>query len=235
MLRKLRAIRHRERTLIDLYFSPTPNGMKIRLFVEETGLAHRIMPMRLSAGDQFSPAFAAISPNAKMPAIVDHAPADGGEPYAVFESGAILWYLAEKSGQLLPAGRDRHTVMQWLFWQMAGLGPMAGQAGYFRVYASEPVPFAIERYTREVRRLYGVLDRRLAGREFIAGAYSIADIACYPWIVPHQGHGQVLAEFPHLARWFAAIGQRPATQRAYAGVEDVYARGGAPVAASPAA
>lgn len=239
MVAKLKPIRHRESTLIDLYFSPTPNGMKIRLFLEETGLAHRIVPMRLSAGDQFRPEFVAISPNAKMPAIVDHAPADGGEPYPVFESGAILWYLAEKTGRLLPEpgeGRDRHTVMQWLFWQMAGLGPMAGQAGYFRVYANEPVPFAIERYTRELRRLYGVLDRRLAGREFIAGsAYSIADIACYPWIVPHQGHGQALAEFPQLARWFAAVGERPATRRAYAGVDDVYARRGTAVATASAA
>jgi len=224
-----------ELPVIDLYFSPTPNGLKIRLFLEETGLAHRIVPMRLSAGDQFAPAFVAISPNGKMPAIVDHAPADGGEPLAVFESGAILWYLAEKSGQLLPTGRDRLTAMQWLFWQMAGLGPMAGQAGYFRVYASEPVPFAIERYTRESRRLYGVLDRRLAGRDFIAGdAYSIADIACYPWVVPHRGHGQDLAEFPDLARWFAAVADRPATRRAYDGVGDVYARRGTPVAAAPA-
>jgi len=222
--------------VIDLYFSPTPNGLKIRLFLEETGLTHRIVPMRLSAGDQFAPAFVAISPNSKMPAIVDHAPADGGEPLAVFESGAILWYLAEKTGQLLPAGRDRLTVMQWLFWQMAGLGPMAGQAGYFRVYASEPVPFAIERYSREARRLYGVLDRRLAGRDFVAGdAYSIADIACYPWVVPHRAHGQDLAEFPALACWFAAVAGRPATRRAYDGVEDVYARRGTPVAAAPAA
>jgi len=224
-----------ELPVIDLYFSPTPNGLKIRLFLEETRLAHRIVPMRLSAGDQFAPAFVAISPNGKMPAIVDHAPADGGEPLAVFESGAILWYLAEKSGQLLPAGRDRLTAMQWLFWQMAGLGPMAGQAGYFRVYASEAVPFAIERYTRETRRLYGVLDRRLAGRDFIAGAaYSIADIACYPWVVPYRGHGQDLAEFPDLARWFAAVADRPATRRAYDGVGDVYARRGTPVAPAPA-
>ncbi|HJV68649.1 glutathione binding-like protein [Ideonella sp.] len=222
--------------MIDLYFSPTPNGLKIRLFLEETGLAHRIVPMRLSAGDQFAPAFVAISPNSKMPAIVDHAPADGGEPLAVFESGAILWYLAEKTGRLLPAGRDRLGVMQWLFWQMAGLGPMAGQAGYFRVYASEPVPFAVERYTRELRRLYGVLDRRLAGRDHIVGdAYSIADIACYPWVVPHRGHGQDLAEFPALARWFAMVAERPATRRAYDGVEDVYAQRGTPVAAAPAA
>ncbi|OJX16706.1 MAG: thiol:disulfide oxidoreductase [Devosia sp. 67-54] len=218
--------------MIDVYFSPTPNGQKIRLLLEETGLPHRIVPVRLSAGEQFAPEFVAISPNAKIPAIVDHAPADGGAPQTVFESGAILLYLAEKSGRLLPDDpRDRLEMLQWLFWQTSGLGPTAGQAGYFRVYASEPDAFAIERYTREVRRLYGVLDRRLAKRAFIAGQdYSIADIACYPWIVPHAGHGQDLAEFPDLARWFQAVSQRPATRRTYAGVEDVYARPGAAVA-----
>lgn len=218
--------------MIDLYFSPTPNGLKIKLFLEETGLPHRIVPVRLSAGEQFAPEFVAISPNAKIPAIVDHSPADGDSPQTLFESGAILFYLAEKTGRLLPRGaRDRLDTLQWLFWQMAGLGPMAGQAGYFRVYASEPHPFAIDRYTHEVQRLYGVLDRRLADRPFIAGGdYSIADIACYPWIVPHAGHGQHLAAFPNLARWFRGISGRPATRRAYAGVEDVYARRGTPVA-----
>jgi GST-like protein len=212
--------------MIDLYFSPTPNGLKIRLFLEETGLPYRIVPVRLSAGEQFEPAFLAISPNNKIPAIVDHAPVGGGEPLPVFESGAILMYLAEKSGRLLPAGgRDRLDAMQWLFWQVSGLGPMAGQAGYFRVYASAPVHEAIERYTRELSRLYGVLDRRLEGREWIAGdAYSIADIACCPWIVPHAAHGQDLAAYPNLRRWFGAISARPATLRTYAGVEDVYAR-----------
>lgn len=212
--------------MIDLYFSPTPNGLKIRLFLEETGLAHRIVPVHLSAGEQFVPAFAAISPNNKIPAIVDHAPCDGTAPLPIFESGAILLYLAEKTGQLLSADpRARMETLQWLFWQVGGLGPIAGQVGYFSVYAAERVPYAIERYTRELRRLYGVLDRRLRGRDWLAGeACSIADIACYPWVVPHRAHGQDLDDFPHLRRWFEIIAARPATQRAYAGVEDVYAR-----------
>ncbi|NUS37809.1 MAG: thiol:disulfide oxidoreductase [Lysobacter sp.] len=212
--------------MLDVYDSPTPNGLKIRLFLEETGLPFRRIPVRLSAGEQFAPEFLAISPNGKIPAIVDHAPADDGPPLAVFESGAILLYLARKHGVLLPeAPRAREEATQWLFWQMAGLGPMAGQAGYFRVFASQPVPFAVERYTRELARLYGVLDRRLDGRAWIAGdGYSIADIACYPWIVPHAPHGQALADFPHLARWFGRVAERPATQRAYEGIEDVYAR-----------
>lgn len=211
--------------MLDVYFSPTPNGLKIKLFLEETGLPHRIVPVRLSAGEQFDPGFLAISPNNKIPAIVDHAPADGGGPLPVFESGAILLYLAGKSEQLLPdAGRARMEAMQWLFWQVAGLGPMAGQAGHFRVHAPQPVPYARDRYTRELHRLYGVLDRRLQGRGWLAGdAYSIADIACYPWVVPHRGLGQDLGDFPHLARWFESIAQRPATQRAYRDVEDVYA------------
>ncbi|WNL45886.1 glutathione S-transferase N-terminal domain-containing protein [Dyella sp. BiH032] len=210
--------------MIDLYFAATPNGLKARLFLEEAGLAYRIVPVSLSKGEQFKPEFLAISPNNKIPAIVDHAPADGGAPLALFESGAILLYLAEKTGRLIPADvRGRTEVTQWLFWQMAGLGPMAGQIGHFNVYAPEKVPYAIERYTREVRRLYGVLDRRLEGREFIAGAFSIADIACYPWIVPHEAHGQDLAEFPQLSRWFQAMAARPATLRTYEGVENAYA------------
>jgi GST-like protein len=218
--------------MIDLYFSPTPNGLKIRLFLEEAGLAYRLHPVRLTAGEQFAADFVAISPNAKIPAIVDSAPPDQTGPLPVFESGAILLHLAETSGKLLSTdARERMETLQWLFWQTSGLGPMAGQAGYFRVYAPTPVPVAIERYTRELRRLYGVLDRRLEGRDYIAGnAYSIADVACYPWIVPHAGHGQVLADFPNLARWFHAIAARPATQRIYAPVEDVYAVRGQPVA-----
>lgn len=217
--------------MIDLHFSPTPNGLKVRLFLEEAGLPYRLLPVSLSGGEQFRPAFLAISPNGKIPAIVDHDPAGGGAPLALFESGAILQYLAEKSGRLLAAEpRRRAEILQWLFWQMAGLGPMAGQAGYFRVYAPQPVPFAVERYTRETTRLYGVLERRLDGRAFIAGDYSIADIACYPWIVPHAAHGQDLVAHPNLARWFAAIAARPATRRTYAGVEDVYARPGRAVA-----
>jgi len=222
--------------VIDLYYAATPNGLKVRLYLEEAGLAYRLVPVSLGVGEQFAPSFLAISPNNKIPAIVDRAPSDGGEPQALMESGAILWYLATKTGRLLPAEpRAQAQVLQWLFWQMAGLGPMAGQAGYFRVYAPEVVPFAIERYTKETRRLYGVLDARLADRPYIAGTYSIADIACYPWIVPHAGHGQALADHPHLARWFAAIGNRPAVRRTYEGVEDVYTRRSRPVASQPAA
>ncbi|HEY3178967.1 MAG TPA: glutathione S-transferase N-terminal domain-containing protein [Casimicrobiaceae bacterium] len=217
--------------MIDLYFAATPNGLKVKLFLEEVGLAYRVVPVSLSKGQQFRPEFVAISPNSKIPAIVDHAPKEGGAPLRVFESGAILLYLADKTGRLIPRDpRHRAEVLQWLFWQMAGLGPMAGQIGYFNVYAPERVPFAIQRYTRETRRLYGVLDQRLVDREFIAGDYSIADVACYPWIVPHRGHGQNLAEFPNLSRWFEAMRARPAVQRTYAGVEDVYARPGRQVA-----
>jgi GST-like protein len=209
--------------MLDLYFAATPNGLKIKLFLEETGLPYRIVPLSLSKGEQFRPEYLAISPNNKMPAIVDHAPVDGGGPMSIFESAAILLYLAQKSGQLLPTElRPRLEVTQWLIWQVAGLGPMAGQAGFFNVYASEKIPFAIERYIRETSRLYGVLDRRLAGREFIVDEFSIADIACYPWIVPHQAHGQDLAAFPNVQRWFESIRTRPATQRTYESVEDNY-------------
>jgi GST-like protein len=202
--------------MIDLYYWTTPNGHKITMFLEETGLAYRIVPVDIGSGAQFEPAFLAISPNNRIPAIVDHAPADGGASLSVFESGAILVYLAEKSGRLLPQQlRGRVEVMQWLFWQMAGLGPMAGQNHHFSRYAPEKIAYAIERYVRETRRLYAVLDRRLADRPFIAGEYSIADIAAYPWIVPHERQGQKLEDFPHLRRWFDTIRERPATVRAY--------------------
>jgi len=202
--------------MIDLYYWTTPNGHKITMFLEETGLAYRIVPVDIGSGAQFEPAFLAISPNNRIPAIVDHAPTDGGAPLSVFESGAILVYLAEKSGRLLPQQlRGRVEVMQWLFWQMAGLGPMAGQNHHFSRYAPEKIAYAIERYVRETRRLYAVLDRRLADRPFIAGEYSIADIAAYPWIVPHERQGQKLEDFPHLRRWFDTIRERPATVRAY--------------------
>jgi GST-like protein len=216
--------------MIDLYFSPTPNGLKAQLAFEELGVPYRLVPVSLSRGEQFAPEFVAISPSAKIPAIVDR---DAGD-VAVFESGAILLHLAQQSGRGLPADdRARGEALQWLFWQVSALGPMAGQAGYFRVYAPHEDAFAIGRYTRELQRLYGVLDRRLQGRDFIAGdALSIADIACYPWIVPHAAHGQDLAAFPDLSRWFHAIARRPATRRVYAGVEDVYAVRGAPVAAT---
>lgn len=209
--------------MIDLYFSPTPNGLKLKLFFAETHLPHRLVPVSLSKGEQFAPEFLAVSPNNKIPALVDHAPPDGGAPVAMFESGAMLLYLADKAGRLVPASaRGRNTVVQWLFWQVGGLGPMAGQIGHFNVYAPERVPYAVDRYTRETNRLYGVLDRRLADHEFIADDYSIADIACYPWVVPHRAFGQNLAHFPNLARWFDTIAARPATVRTYDGVEDVY-------------
>ncbi len=217
--------------MIDLHYAPTPNGLKVKLFLEETGLPYRLLPVSLSGGEQFAPDFLAISPNNKIPAIVDHAPADGGAPVAMFESGAILLYLAEKTGRFLPADlRARAEVTQWLFWQMAGLGPMAGQNGFFNVYAQEKVPYAMERYIKETARLYGVLNRRLEGRDFIAGEYSIADIACYPWIVPHAAHGQDLGAFPNVRRWFEAISSRAAVVRTYDGVADVYTRPGKPVA-----
>jgi GST-like protein len=210
--------------MIELYFSSTPNGLKLKLFLEEGGLQYRLVPVSLSKGEQFKPEFLAISPNGKIPAIVDQAPKDGGAPIAMFESGAIMLYLADKIGRLIPSDvRGRNEVLQWLFWQVSALGPMAGQAGHFKIYASEPVPYALDRYTREVRRLYGVLDQRLQNREFVAGEFSIADIACYPWIVPHRSHGQNLDEFPNLKRWFGKIAARPATIRTYAGIEDAYA------------
>jgi len=202
--------------MIDLYYWTTPNGHKITIFLEESGLPYSIKPVNISIGEQFTPEFLKISPNNRIPAIVDHGPGDGKGPLSVFESGAILQYLAAKTGEFLPADpRGRSDVMQWLFWQMAGLGPMAGQNGHFKNYAPEKIPYAIDRYVKETERLYGVFDERLAGRDFIAGEYSIADIACYPWIVPHERHGQHLDEFPNLKRWFRAIGQRPAVQRAY--------------------
>ncbi|HYM28811.1 MAG TPA: glutathione binding-like protein [Steroidobacteraceae bacterium] len=202
--------------MIDLYYWTTPNGHKITMFLEETGLPYRIVPVNIGTGAQFEPQFLAISPNNRIPAIVDREPPGGGAPLSVFESGAILLYLAEKTGRLLPAGlRGRMEALQWLFWQVAGLGPMAGQNHHFARYAPEKIPYAIERYVKETNRLYGVLNKRLAGRDFLAGEYSIADIACYPWTVSHEAQGQRLADFPRLQRWFEAIRDRPATRRAY--------------------
>jgi GST-like protein len=202
--------------MIDLYYWPTPNGHKITLFLEETGLPYTIKPVNIGAGEQFKPDFLKISPNNRMPAIVDHEPAEAGPPVSIFESGAILLYLAEKTGKFLPKGlRGRFDALQWLFWQIGGLGPMAGQNHHFGQYAPEKIPYAIDRYVNETGRLYAVLDRRLTDREFIAGTYSIADMACYPWIVPYERQGQKLEDFPNLKRWFEAIRERPATQRAY--------------------
>jgi GST-like protein len=202
--------------MIDLYYWPTPNGHKITIFLEEAGLEYRIIPVNIGKGEQFQPDFLKISPNNRMPAIVDRSPAEGGEPISVFESGAILLYLAEKTGKFLARDlRTRFTTLEWLFWQMGGLGPMAGQNHHFSSYAPEKIPYAIDRYTRETNRLYGVLNRRLEGREYIAGEYSIADMACYPWIVPHEIQGQKLEDFPNLRRWFEAIKSRPAVISAY--------------------
>ncbi|HEX7953144.1 MAG TPA: glutathione binding-like protein [Burkholderiales bacterium] len=202
--------------MIDLYYWPTPNGHKITMFLEETATPYRILPVNIGAGEQFQPDFLKIAPNNRMPAIVDTAPADGGTPVSIFESGAILVYLAEKTGQFLPADlRGRFETLQWLFWQMGGLGPMAGQNHHFVQYAPEKLPYAIERYVNETARLYAVLDRRLADREFVAGAYSIADMAAYPWIVPHTRQQQNLDDFPNLKRWFESIRARPAVMRAY--------------------
>ena len=204
--------------MIELHYWPTPNGHKITMFLQEAGVPYRIVPVNINQGDQFKPEFLRISPNNRMPAIVDHAPADGGEPVSVFESGAILQYLGEKTGQLLPQDlRTRKTVLEWLFWQVGGLGPMAGQNHHFNQYAPEKIPYAIDRYVKETNRLYGVLDRRLEGRAFIAGdAYTIADIASYPWIVHYARQQQRLEDFPNIKRWFDSIAARPATQRAYA-------------------
>lgn len=205
--------------MIDLYFWATPNGLKLKLFLEEAELAHRVIPVNIGRGEQFKSEFLAVSPNNKIPALVDHAPPGGGAPLSLFESGAMLLYLAEKTGRFIPADiRGRAEVLQWLFWQVGGLGPMAGQNGHFRTHAPEKLPYAIDRYTNETHRLYGVLNARLQDREFVAGAYSIADMACYPWIVPYERHGQSLEEFAHLKRWFEQIAARPATQRAYQGV-----------------
>jgi GST-like protein len=203
--------------MIDFYYWTTPNGHKITIFLEEAGLPYSIKPVNISNGGQFAPEFLAISPNNRIPAIVDLDPADGKGPLSVFESGAILQYLAEKTGKFLPVDlRGRTETMQWLFWQMAGLGPMAGQNGHFANYAPEKIPYAINRYVKETERLYGVLDERLADREFIAGVYSIADMAAYLWIVPHERQGQKLNDFPNIRRWFATIEGRDAVKRAYA-------------------
>lgn len=208
--------------MIELYYWPTPNGHKITIFLEEAELEYRIVPVNIGAGDQFKPEFLRFSPNNRMPAIIDLNPADNGEPISVFESGAILLYLAEKIGKFLPTDlRGRKTVTEWLFWQMGGLGPMAGQNHHFSQYAPEKIPYAIDRYVRETNRLYGVMERRLAEREYLAGDYSIADMACYPWVVPYERQQQKLEDFPNLKRWFESIQSRPAVVRAYERGQDL--------------
>ncbi|MFI5314509.1 MAG: glutathione S-transferase family protein [Myxococcota bacterium] len=200
--------------MIDLYYWPTPNGWKISIALEELGLPYKVVPVNIGRGEQFKPDFLAISPNNRMPAIVDHAPADGGGPLSIFESGAILLYLADKTGRLCPVDlRGRTQVVEWLMWQMGGLGPMSGQANHFRNYSAEKIQYGIDRYTNEVNRLYGVLDKRLAGREFICGDFSIADCASWPWLLSHDRIGQNLAEFPNLKRWYEALKERPSVRR----------------------
>jgi GST-like protein len=202
--------------MIDLHYWTTPNGHKITIFLEEAGLPYRIIPVNIGKGQQFTREFLAISPNNRIPAIVDHDPADGGQPIEMFESGAILLYLADKTRRFIAADlRGRVDTIQWLFWQMGNLGPMAGQNNHFSNYATDKIPYAMDRYRNEVNRLYGVLNRRLADRPFVAGDYSIADMASYPWIVPHERQGQKIDDFPHLKRWFESVRARPAVMRAY--------------------
>lgn len=205
--------------MIDLYYWPTPNGWKLSIMLEECGLPYTLKPVNIGRGEQFEPAFLAISPNNRIPALVDRAPPGGGPALAIFESGAMLQYLAEKTGRFLPADlAGRQAVLSWLHWQMGGLGPMVGQNGHFLLYAPEQVPYAIERYGREVLRLYGVLDRQLARTgAHIAGAdYSIADIACFPWVMTHKKQKVPIDQFPNVQRWFAAVRERPAVQRGLA-------------------
>lgn len=208
--------------MIKLYYWTTPNGHKITMCLEEMGLPYEVIPVNIGKGDQFEAEFLRFSPNNKIPAIVDTDPEDGGEPIPVFESGAILAYLAGKTGQFYgETARQRLEVMQWLFWQMGGLGPMAGQNHHFNAYAPEPVPYAIDRYVKETARLYAVMDRQLADRPFLAGNYSIADMASYPWVVSHERQKQDLNDFPNVKRWYAAISERPATKSAYAVVDQI--------------
>jgi GST-like protein len=202
--------------MIDLHYWTTPNGHKITMFLEEAGLDYKIIPVNIGKGEQFKPEFLSVSPNNRIPAILNRNPKDGGAPIPVFESGAILLYLAENTGKFLPADtRKRYDAIHWLFWQMGGLGPMSGQNNHFSQYANDKIPYAIDRYRNEVNRLYGVLNKKLAGRDFIAGDYSIADMASYPWIVPYERQGQKIEDFPNLKRWFETIKARPATVRAY--------------------
>jgi len=208
--------------MLDLYYWTTPNGHKITIFLEETALRYKVMPVNIGKGEQFKAEFLAVSPNNRIPAIVDHAPAEGGKPISLFESGAILLYLADKAGKFVARDlRGRTETIQWLFWQMGNLGPMAGQNNHFSNYAVEKLPYAIDRYRNEVNRLYGVLDKRLADSAFLAGDYSIADMASYPWIVPYERQGQKLEDFPNLKRWFEAIRARPAVVRAYEKAKEI--------------
>lgn len=208
--------------MIDLYYWTTPNGHKITIFLEEAGLPYRIHPVNIMKGEQFNPEFLKISPNNRIPAIVDNEPLDHQNSLSLFESGAILWYLAEKTKKFVPADvRGKAKVSEWLFWQVGGLGPMAGQNHHFNIYATEKIPYAMERYLKETNRLYGVLNKQLEHHEFVAGEYSIADMAIYPWIVPWENQGQNLNDFPHLKRWFSTMEKRPAVIKAYKVAENI--------------
>ena len=208
--------------MIDVHYWTTPNGHKITIFLEEAGLDYKIVPVHIGKGEQFQRQFLTFSPNNRIPAIVDHDPQGGGAPITVFESGAILLYLAEKTGKFIAQNlRGRVETLEWLFWQMGNLGPMSGQNNHFSNYAVEKIPYAMDRYRNEVNRLYGVLDRRLADHPHLAREYSIADMACYPWIVPHERQGQKIGDFPHLKRWLDTIAARPAVVRAYARAKEI--------------
>jgi len=203
--------------MIDLYYWPTPNGWKISIALEEMELPYEVHPVNIGRGEQLAPSFLEVSPNGRIPAIVDRAPAGGGDPIAVFETGAILLYLADKCGRFLPSDvRGRTDVTQWLMWQMSGLGPMLGQNGHFALYAPDRIPYAMDRYRREAERLYGVLDRRLEGREHVCGEYSIADMACWPWVITYRSQGIDLdGRFPNVRRWYDHLKERPALRRGY--------------------
>ncbi|MBO6827583.1 MAG: glutathione S-transferase N-terminal domain-containing protein [Sneathiella sp.] len=202
--------------MIDLYYWPTPNGWKISIALEEMGLPYKVIPVNIGRGDQFQDEFLKISPNNRMPAIVDHDPIGGGEPISVFETGAILLYLAEKTGKFMPSDiRGRTEVTEWVMWQMGGLGPMLGQNGHFKFYAPEQIPYAQERYGNEALRLFGVLDRRLEGRDYICGDYSIADMACWPWIITYKKQEINLGDFPNVRRWYDLCKTRPLLRKGY--------------------
>lgn len=218
--------------MIDLYFWPTPNGWKISIMLEECGLPYRLVPVDIGRGEQFTDEFLAVGPNNRIPAVVDHEPLGGGSALSIFESGAILQYLADKAGLLCPPDPpDRYKVLQWLYWQVGGLGPMAGQNGHFLLYAPTRLPYAIERYGAETRRLYGVLDRQLATTQAcLVGDYSIADIACFPWVMTHKAQKMSLEDWPHVKRWFAEIRARPQVQAGLAVGKSLRAGGMDPLA-----
>ena len=202
--------------MIELYYWSTPNGHKITIFLEEAGLEYKIIPVNIAKGEQFNPEFLSISPNNRIPAIIDYQPLGQGEPISIFESGAILLYLAQKIGKFIPSDIRQYTqTLEWLFWQVGGLGPMAGQNHHFGIYAPDKIPYAIERYVKETNRLYGVLNNQLKGKDYIVGEYSIADMACYPWIVPYANQQQDIKDFPHLEAWFYRMREREAVIKAY--------------------